>query len=283
VRKKFPHEYVLARDLKMLDWVGVPKRVGLPPSALSDEQLYAVGYWLAEGHIQFDWSQTQPRGLGLSSTEAHYLDRVGPVFERWFPHDRVKRGNQFVGWRWHDQPARTWRHVGPPRGRSKPLESWQLHSRPAAEYFMQHFGCHSDGKFIGPAIYDRSGLLPLVTGFLDGDGAQRRGQQQDVTLYTVSARLAEQLRQILLDSGVWCTMRCMQLKPYANQVNGKRIPLAKPIWLITIKMTYLHLLPPCKVTVPDTVKVNYHVMEDATHFYTPVRSIVVVPTNEGGG
>jgi len=78
-----------------------------------------------------------------------------------------------------------------------------------------------------------------------------------------------QLRQILIDNGIWCTLQTQQRThsaPSRNAINWTRS------YILNFKASFLHLLFACKVQVP-TQKHTRHVMEDADYFYTPIRSI----------
>jgi hypothetical protein len=88
----------------------------------------------------------------------------------------------------------------------EPCSILKFYSRAARLYFKQ-FGNGCDDKRISPALFKCSGLLPLVSGFIDGDGSQRKDAARDVNIYTNSETLAWQLRQILIDNGIWCTLQ----------------------------------------------------------------------------
>lgn len=267
-RKQFPSEWIEAADLQAGDWLAVPKRIGLSPVELTEDQLYAIGFWLAEGHLLKGWNN-DVRGISLTNTNLSLLERVAPTLEAWFPLDEVKRGNDRGIWMVEaDAKATHTTRLRNP-GHWKATHEWDLRSRPSGRFFAEFCDLDESGysqrgvsKRIPAELYNRSGLLALVSGFIDGDGSQRKTQQHDVNIYTTSPTLAWQLRQILIDGGIWCTLRQVH-HPDSNR---------QPGWVLNIKASFLHKLPNCKVVVPEQRHLR-HVMEDERGFYTPIRSI----------
>lgn len=259
-RREFPSSWKRADEIKKGDWIGVPKRKGLKDNNLKPEWLYLVGFWLAEGNIIFDKGR-RPCALEFTNTKPEFLTRCLGILQDWFPQTTI-HNNQFGG-------ARTirCRHFLNSRKRNENWRrTWTLiyYCREAAELFFTAFGSGHAEKKICQDIYERKGLLPVVSGFIDGDGTQRNGQQHDVSFYTCSKSLSWQLRQILLDNGIWCTIR-------NHDPGGQR----KVSWIVNIKSPYLEKLYPCKV-VPIVHPPSRHVIEDEGHFYTAVRSITRV-------
>lgn len=258
VRKSFPSEWVKAGELKKGDWLAIPKRAGLPKSGLSASQLYAVGFWLAEGHLLYNMNK-ECVGIGLTNTNLSYIERVERTLKDWFPVRKVTRCNQFTTWETTEKP-KTWLY-GRQRGRNAYVYEWDFRSRVAGEFFSK-FGLNALTKQIPSDLFDCSEILPIVCGYLDGDGSQRKNQQMDVSIYTSSEMLARQMRQILIDSGVWCTLARV----------SRKTKLKNTEWIINIKASFLHLLTDCKVRIPKR-KFLRHVMEDEYYFYSPVREI----------
>jgi len=156
---------VRAQDLREGDWLTVPKRKELRKTTLSNEQLYAVGFWLAEGHFR-------ETGVGASNAERAYVERVGAALQSWFP-----------------EPSHFKIYKRPGDDKAKPLYELKYYSRAARRYF-ENFGHVCDDKRISPALFKHRGLLPLVSGFIDGDGSQRKNAARDVNIYTTSETLA---------------------------------------------------------------------------------------------
>ena len=261
VRKTPLSQWIAAGDLKKGDWLSVPKRKDLLPTPFSSDQLHAIGLWLAEGNFVYD-AQGEPWGIELTNTDLSLLERAACTFKTWFPLNRVKK-NQFdkVG---QLREARSWSGVRQRRAQDKPVYRWVFWCREAAEFFSQFGRCCKD-KYIPHELYNASGLLPLVGGFFDGDGSQRQNQQHDGNLYTTSKHLAWQLRQIMLDGGVWNTLR---------RATERRN--FYPSWVLNVKAAYLPKLQASKVK-PYTHKLRRLVMEDEDYFYTPIVRVTDVP------
>lgn len=272
VRKEFPPEWIRADELRKGDWLAIPKRVGLPRTELSPDRLYTIGYWLAEGHIKYGWNKS-PRGLCFTTSEKGYLERVGDVLREWFPIDIIMRGNDRGVYEVEKESSILIQERGGKPGQTRPVYEMTFYSRPASQYFLDNFGQYAHGKSMSPEFFNQSGLLPIVSGHLDGDGSQRKNQQMDVNVYTSSEALAWQLRQIMIDNGIWCTFR-RSSRQVGNVSGGKVTNYRSNI--LNIKASYLHLLYPCKVTVPERRHLR-HVQEDDSYFYTPIREIETMP------
>jgi hypothetical protein len=260
VRKEFPPNWIDAQDLKVGDWVGVPKRTGLPKTELSFEQLYTIGFWLAEGNYARGRDKSFI-ALELSNTDRSMLERCAKTLSFWFPEHIIAGYNGKQHW---TKAVACKLNIGNPRLRKnwKPSYRLRFSSYTAVDFFSENCGTGGCAKkVLSEGLFSHSGLLPLVVGFIDGDGTQRINQQNDVSLYTTSEKLAWQLRQILLDEGVWCTIHV------ASPREGRH-----PQWVVNIKSSYLHKLLGGKIVLP-TRRLRRLVIEDDTCFYTPVKHI----------
>jgi hypothetical protein len=250
-----PTHYVPTSEIVVGDWVLFPRRTNLPPVDLTPEQLYAAGFWLAEGHHLKESKKGtstfgQPVGICITNTDRTYLEHIQPVLHNWFPnsasHIRVAH---------HKNPKYKVKYV------------LEFRSKSAAAYFPPTFGAYASGKFIGANLYERSGLLPLVCGFLDGDGCQfRKGRRTgQVVLLTTSSQLAYQLRQILLDEGIWTTLQ------YRDHQNPRH---NRTYWL-SIPVAYVHMLTGAtKVADPGAGRTNHLAIPTPEGFYARVKRIV---------
>jgi hypothetical protein len=249
-----PTHYLPASEIAVGDWLLFPRRTNLPPVDLTPEQLYVAGFWLAEGHHLKESKKGtstfgQPVGICITNTDRTYLDKAQPVLHNWFP-------NSASHIRAHQQ-KKYWR--------TKYV--LEFRSKGAAAYFPPTFGAYASGKFIGASLYDRSGLLPLVCGFLDGDGCQfRNGRRKGkVVMSSTSLRLAYQLRQILLDEGVWATLQ------YTDHPNPKH----KRTYWLTVPLAYVHMLTGAtKVTDPGVGRTNHLAIPTPEGFYARVKGVV---------
>lgn len=265
--RKIPEtRWAAAAQLKSGDWVAIPKRTGLAATEFTSEQLYAMGFWLAEGHFWYG-KRKECIGIGATNTNKRMLRRIEKTFRAWFPDHSVLRNQFESSRRMGKSHSRFTFH--PAEGIHSAIYDWTFCSTSAGQFFKNGFGnvCHD--KHIPDHVFNHSGLLALVCGFIDGDGSQRADQDRDVNIYTTSEQLAWQLRQIMIDGGVWCTLRCdmSRLEPDDFAKRGRR-----PMWIITVKASFLHLLKDCKVQdIP--CRLNRHVIEDDKYFYSPIRNV----------
>jgi hypothetical protein len=249
-----PTYHIPASELTVGDWVLFPRRTNLPPVDLTPEQLYAAGFWLAEGHYVKGHSRSrtygQHQGLGFTNTDRSFLEHIQIVLHSWFPKSASHIGTE---------------HMKNEKHSTKYV--LEFRAKDAAFYFYSTFGEYSLNKHISPSLYEHSGLLPVVCGFIDGDGCQfhqgRRGGT--VTMSTTSSRLAWQIRQILLDSSIWTTLQ------YKDQQDPKH---NRTYWL-TVPLAYVHMLTGAtKVTDPGVGRTNHLAIPTPEGFYARVKRIV---------
>lgn len=264
---QFPIEWSDAQDLKVGDWLAVPKRKNLSPINLSPEQLHVIGFWLAEGNLRYRYQNSGRKylcGLTLTNKDVLALAKTERILKGWFPNNKISGGfkdGQTI-------PSKSFINEALGRNGVCELEFWSI---PSADYFLENFGEYCDGKFISEEIYNHSNLLPLVAGFIDGDGSQRSNGNKDVNVYTTSERLAWQMRQILIDNNIWCTLHSVLPKKKGSRLSDVTGEPYKRCWVINIKSSFLHLLGDCKVQTPQDVAHCRHVLEDDDYFWTPIR------------
>ena len=115
-----------------------------------------------------------------------------------------------------------WRIVRCDRGHERGLAGSQPNPLRVALEALGLSGLSSDRKFI-PRLYLEAGReqrLDLLRGLLDADGwVERWGS---VRLSTASARLAEDLCELVRSLGGWCSVTTKQ--PYWRDVAGMRVP-----------------------------------------------------------
>ena len=269
-RKEYPSDWITADNLKKGDWLSIPKRLNLPSVPLTDDQLWVMGFWLAEGNINYGWERSL-RGLTFTTPEKEYVDRVIRVLSDWFPMDTIIVGNQH-GTRDKDIPSKSSVYEKD-NGTDTNVYIVDFHSREASTFFLENLNEYAATKRLSDSFFSQSGLLPMLSGWIDGDGHQRKDQQRDVTVTTVSESLAWQMRQILIDNHIWCTLSRSPIKVGTPLKFVGRIAQTNYVpWIINIKASFLHLLYPCKVEVVDR-RFLRHVQEDSEYFYTPIRSI----------
>ncbi len=248
-----PTRYVQSREVGTGDWILLPRRPHLLPSDLTTDQLYVSGFWLAEGHHLKESKKGtstfgKPVGICLTNTNRSLLEKAQIILHDWFPKSASHIRTE---------------HLGNPKYRAKHV--LELQSRDASNFFFPNFGEYSFGKFISPAVFDRSGLLPLVCGFIDGDGSQfRKGRHLgQVALTSTSEKLIHQLRQILIDEGIWTVL---QFRDHSNPKHNRT-------YLLSIVRNYVPLLSGAdKVIPPEVERTNNLAIPTPEGFFARVKS-----------
>lgn len=252
-----PTHAVSIHEISIGDWLLLPRRQNLSPINLTTDQLYIAGFWLAEGHHLKESKKGtrdfgKPIGICFTNTDLGYLEKIQPVLHEWFPNSASH--------------IRTERLKNPKHNAKHVLE---FRSREASRFFYPNFGEYSFGKFVADSIYEHSNLLPLVCGYIDGDGCQfSKGKYAgQVVLITTSHQLAYQLRQILLDEGIWTTL---QYKDHSN-------PNHRRTYSLTVTVTNTHkLIYATKVTTLGAGRTNNLAIPTPEGFYAKVKGILPV-------
>jgi len=190
-------EWVEAADVRPGDFLFVPKRRGLPKPPLDDDMLYLAGWYLGDGNLT-------PRGqlrVVLSLQEEECAERLAGIIRR------VNESNPTVWIAGYGSRQHVRRRM--PGVRIKRLSyeralSVETCNQWLARTLIQFCG-PARHKRIAPELYESAGLLPLALGFLEADGSQRHSARGDIFFAQKDRFLLRQLRQVLLDSGVWCT------------------------------------------------------------------------------
>ena len=232
-RKLSPLKFISASKLKKGDLVFLPKRVGLKEQQYPDDLLYAFGFYLAGGSIHVDekWGS---KSLSIQQKDRGLLEKVALIFEKhYLKPDEVKckgyttkNGTIVEPYtrKTFDRPQFSLKKHG-----SRDIWTYVNYNQKLCGMIEMLFGEHAKSrtKDIGPLLYNMKNLLPLVIGWLDGDGNQRKTKHYDVNGATFSENLAYKMRRILLDSGVYCTIgrnyieRAGCYQYYINIKNGQ--------------------------------------------------------------
>lgn len=250
--------YIPASQLTIGDWYLLPRRINLPPVELTPDQLYVAGFWLAEGHHLKESKKGtrdfgKPVGICVTNTDRSYLEYIQPILHDWFPssasHIRTEKRKQ--------NPLYKTKHV------------LEFRSRDAASFFYPTFGEYPGKKAIVTDLYERSGLLPLVCGFIDGDGCQfKKGVRPgDVSIITTSQQLAYQLRQILLDEGIWTILQ---------QQDHRNVKHNRSYWLSITSTRANALIHSKKIINTEVGKMSHKAIPTPEGFYARVKQITQV-------
>jgi hypothetical protein len=255
-----PTHIVQARDVNKGDWLLLPSRQNLLPTELTPEQLYVAGFWLAEGHHLKESNKEASTygdyvGICFTNTNPAYLTYAQDVLRQWFPRSASNIRVESV---------KNAKHA------AKYVLSFR--SRKAVAYFRTMFGEYSHGKSIAPSLYNCAKLLPLICGYIDGDGCQfAKGRRAgEVVLVTTSQTLIKQFHQILIDEQIWAVL---QYQDHSN-------PNHRRTYRLTITPTYVHRFSSTatKVVNPGAGRTNNLAIPTPEGVYTRVKQVSVINT-----
>ena len=237
-------EWTPVSKIERQDYVLIPKRKKLRPAVLSDEQMWVLGVFAAEGHyLKYKYKgNVALRGIvfSLGNKEAEYIvPKLASVLSNWSSaklvlHQREDRGYVEV----------------------------KLKDRDLAKNFFGWVGEYAHRKSLSPEIEFAENAIQLAIGFTAGD-AHARPNRNDVTLSTASEMLAWQLRQILIDHGVWNTIR-KQRRKTLHYLDA---------WVINIRGKYVGLLSQCWRVEPVNMPSSNHVWETEDGFFAAIKKI----------
>lgn len=154
----------------------------------------------------------------------------------------------------------------------------------------EDFGCIPNNKKLNYQVYNNhTDLIPFILGLLEADGHQNYNVKYDgysrnsIEIATIYEELIRQCRQILLDNGIYSTIRQLTLKDGKRQVSlqisGKyvkrlldyysdnQVSLKRPIFSYKFK----------QIECKDVKNV---VLEDNNGFWVPIKLLSSKKTNE---
>lgn len=209
-----------AGDLKKGDCVFLPKQHTASRCPFTAEQLWVMGLWLAEGnYTRSDGILTDGinNTLIIDNTNKALLDEALTILKQWFPTNICPpRGD---GWQRITPTGGTVQSREPRRETAKPSYWLNFGSYQAAGLFYQQMGEYCTEKRLSQKMMSYGAdLLPLIAGYFDGNGTQRNNQEHDCNLYTASPLLARQLRRLLLDAGIWCSLQTHKRSKMPNVI-----------------------------------------------------------------
>jgi len=126
---------------------------------------------------------------------------------------------------------------------------------------------------MSPYLFNSSGLLPLVVGFLEGDGHQKKYANYDgykreiIECSSTYENIIKQVRQILIDNGIWSSSRIVKAR------NSRH----KTQFNLSISRSYINKIARLSLRfscVPEVNKVDRsNVIETEEGFWLPVKEI----------
>jgi len=223
-------KWKLAKDIKKGDYLLIPKRNNLVQTELSKEELYVLGWYLSDGHIN---KQGQLR-ITFQGNQLNLANHVKECLES-FDDFATKRhicthhltGKKFTSFT-------TNKGISIKKIPNKYAYNLNCTSKAFSNLVKKYVTVLEGGeKILNQDLFCSEGLLPLVVGFLEGDGHQKscnydkNGQRNTIEVTGVYINLIDQIRQILLDNDIWCTTRLIKAPDNCkwNQRTQKKIDI----------------------------------------------------------
>ena len=225
-------EYKEAQDITKDDYVLIPKRINLPNCLLSDDKLYLIGWYIADGNV----SSGNTVVFSLQGDQYEIAKEIKRLLDKYWAREYTfieecsrKWRNRTIVQPAHNKTghveAKIKRHSSKYKG--KPVDCWvvSIASKEAQEFFTTYGGTPNN-KDIAESLYNTRGLLPLIKGLFEGDGHYRCEIRHDgalrnsLEINSVYENLIQKVRQILIDEGIWCTARRVKARgPGREQYN----------------------------------------------------------------
>ena len=231
-RSGVPHDRVLkqlsnggkwydANQLVPGDLVLLPKRKNLKKTDISEDMLYLLGWYISDGWASMGTDNAVT--ICLHTSQEEIADKLCSIANKFYAGEKKPNMNSF-----HAKMKKTVR----PNGRECILLSVKSKK---LKTFLQYYGGVSHNKFIHEDLFNSSGLLPLVVGFLEGDGHQKidKNKRNIIEVVSIYKTLAFQIKQILIDNDIYSSMciknsRSDRKIQYSLQISGKYVlPIVK--------------------------------------------------------
>lgn len=201
-KRLYPPVWAPSALLRPNDYMFVPKRKELKPAPFDNDVLWLMGWYLAEGcatgHVRAGWKRDLVQ-ISVHEKELPQLEELAAILVKYDPPSGKRCAPRFKR-----------------NGRQNHGLNLIYRSQYWSEFLMKHCGLFSYGKRLSKEVFQSSGLLPMVRGWIEGDGCQTRNKNtghNSISAISVSEVLTWQMRQILLDNGIWCTMTSHEPHP----------------------------------------------------------------------
>lgn len=246
----------------------VPKRKLYNTLGLSDELMYTLGWIMADGHIS---SNSNGVTIVFQKNQLECANRCKDAIENYLYNENkytIKDGRQLCRKETIIKDCgNCYRLI---------VHSLKLHT------LATKFGCQANNKKIADNLFNTISskfMMPFIIGYLEGDGHQRLNINYDgyvrngIELSTVYEELLLQVRQILIDNGIWCSIR---------KTNSKKE--YRPQYSILISGNYvnktLNLYNSSKYIKPEIIKDTSKVLETEQGFWVPIKLLEAKEINE---
>lgn len=204
-------KFVDAGDVRKNDFIFLPKRVNLQDSIFPEDLLYLMGWYLSDG-----WSSQRDNKIRIFLQEDQF--EIGKdlenIINKYFKKERILVKG-FTDKNGRVCPDYTSKKTNKAKlFKSKDANMWivEVFSRDLTALLETHCGVPNN-KILSSELYNSKNLMPLLKGFFEGDGHYRCEKRCDgvtrssLELNSVYLNLILQIRQILIDNGIWNTLR----------------------------------------------------------------------------
>lgn len=264
--KNSKRQWLPVKDLREKDKVILPKRRVERNLILSDRQLYVMGLWLAEGSTK----QGKCIQFNFGINEVDLAIKVKDLIDNLTLDDTVyveKHSRRQYGLK---QTVKGYAYKSRKNGltqitvrKNKNTIQVSKTNKFLHDFFVEHLGKLCYKKKLSKELFNSTNLLPLVAGLIDGDGCQRYKNPYDVNLSLTSRNLIEQVKQILIDYGIYCTYQ-------KSAPKNKR-----KLYTLNIKHQHARkiLEYSLKLRKYNMAKPNCHAKDKGKYFTVPVRKL----------
>ena len=244
----------------------IPKRRGLKNIELSDDVLYLLGWVMSDGYVSQNSNVVrityQINQLNCATKCLNIIEEYLKDETFYYSKNNKKRITR--------KPARIFRYNNCWR---LEIASQKLHQ------LCWWFGCLPNNKHINSEIYNKYvNLMPFVVGYFEGGGYQRLNvnhdgcQRNGLELSTVYETLIHQVRQIMIDNGVYSSIR--KLHPR----NGK------PQYSVLLSNEHVNRLlnyyDSLKFVKIDVKRNTCKCLETKDGFWAPIKIVSITPCEE---
>lgn len=243
----------------------IPKRSLNDKTDLSDDILYVLGWIMSDGYVDSNNGVKityQINQLNCAKKCSQIIEEYLKDEQQYYSKNNTRRIVR--------KPSRIYQY--------KNCYRLEVHSKKLHD-LAEWFGCRPNNKLINPIIYNQyNNLMPFIIGWLEGDGHQKLNTNYDgynrncIEISTIYEELLLQCRQILIDNGIYSSIRKIKPKLGKSQVS------------LCISNEYvnrcLNFYPSLKFQKINVVRNTSKVLETEDAFWSQIQLLEIAPIDE---